>query len=151
MDNGLKKVNQENLTAKVYDQLKNALMSGRFRPGERMAIRPLAEQLGTSPTPVREALLKLISYGALEMKPSHPIVVPMMTKGKYLENRSLRIAVEGLAAETAANIICKSEIEHLKKLHLETKNPAAAKKALENDLIKGGAPLLDYFHSLPHE
>ncbi|MEN8243910.1 MAG: GntR family transcriptional regulator [Thermodesulfobacteriota bacterium] len=221
MNNGLKKVNQENLTTKVYEQIKNALMRGQFYPGDRLAIRPLAEQLGTSPTPVREALLKLISFGALEMKPAHPIVVPTMTRDKYLENRTLRISIEGLAAETAAANIKKKDIDHLKKLHndmvkalragdhqlilaknhsfhmrlcraaamptlvfiaeilwlqigpflnmlqpkkdhqrhiisknhehikiiraLESGNGSAARKALESDLIQGGAPLLDYF------
>ena len=111
MNSGLKKVTQENLTSKVYDQIKNALMRGQFRPGDRMAIRPLAEQLGTSPTPVREALLKLISFGALEMKPAHPIVVPTMTRDKYLENRTLRLSIEGLAAETAAANMKKKDID----------------------------------------
>ena len=221
MDNGLKKVNQENLTTQVYERIKNALMRGQFHPGDRLAIRPLAERLGTSPTPVREALLKLISFGALEMKPAHPIVVPTMTRDKYLENRTLRISIEGLAAETAAANIKKTDIDHLKKIHndmvkahragdhqlilsknhsfhmelckaaamptlvfvaeilwlrigpflnmlrpqkiqqsttgsrehehlkiiraLETGNGTAARKALENDLVQGGAPLLDYF------
>ena len=117
MVNGLKKVSQENLTAKVYERIKNALMRGQFHPGDRLAIRPLAERLGTSPTPVREALLKLISFGALEMKPAHPIVVPTMTRDKYLENRTLRLSIEGLAAESAAAHIKKSGIDHLKKLH----------------------------------
>ena len=119
MNTSLKRISQENLTAKVYDQIKNALMSGQFHPGDRLAIRPLAEKLGTSPTPVREALLKLISYGALEMKPAHPIVVPTMTRERYLENRTLRISIEGLAAETAAVNVKKKDINHLKKLHNE--------------------------------
>ena len=115
----MKKVNQENLTTKVYERIKNALMRGQFHPGDRLAIRPLAEQLGTSPTPVREALLKLISFGALEMKPAHPIVVPNMTRDKYLENRTLRLSIEGLAVEATATDKKKSDIDHLKKIHNE--------------------------------
>ena len=46
----------------------------------------LAEKMGTSTTPVREALLKLVSYGALDMEPAHPITVAVLNKEKYLEN-----------------------------------------------------------------
>jgi DNA-binding GntR family transcriptional regulator len=59
----LKKIPQDNLMSRVYQEIKTALTAGRFKPGERLPIRKLAQQLGTSPTPVREALQKLVSYG----------------------------------------------------------------------------------------
>ena len=119
MASDLGKINRDNLTTQVYQQIKEAIMSGYFQPGERLPIRTLAEQMGTSITPVREALLKLVNFGALEMKPAHPIAVPVLTKEKYLENRTIRIAVEGLAAAEAAKKIKKRQFSRLSKLNDE--------------------------------
>jgi DNA-binding GntR family transcriptional regulator len=109
----LSKISRDNLTIKVYQQIKEAIMSGHFQPGERLPIRQLAEKTGTSITPVREALLKLVSYGALEMKPAHPITIPILSKAGYLENRAIRIVNEGLAAAEAARRIDKTQLDRL--------------------------------------
>ncbi|MBU4316887.1 MAG: GntR family transcriptional regulator [Proteobacteria bacterium] len=130
---GLKKICKDNLTNKVYQQIKEAIMSGRFQPGERVPIRQLAEKMGTSTTPVREALLKLVSYGALEMKPAHPIVIPVLDKKGYLENRAIRVVNEGLAAAEAARRITKRQLSKLIKLNEEMIN--AAKENRFNDSI----------------
>ena len=128
-----KKIKTDNLTNKVYQQIKEAIMSGRFQPGERLPIRPLAEKMGTSATPVREALLKLVSYGALEMKPAHPITVPVLDEKGYLENRAIRVVNEGLAASEAAKKITKRQLLKLKKLNDDMIQ--AAKEHRFNDSI----------------
>jgi DNA-binding GntR family transcriptional regulator len=122
----LNKISPENLTTKVYQQIKEAIMAGRFQPGERLPIRQLAEKMGTGITPVREALLRLVSYGALEMKPAHPIAIPVLNKEKYLENRTIRIANEGLAAAEAALKINSRELKRLKKINEEMREMALA-------------------------
>lgn len=119
--------------SRVYQEIKTALTAGRFKPGERLAIRTLAQQLGTSPTPVREALLKLVSYGALEMAPAHPITVPILTKARYLENRTIRIVNEGLAAAEAASRITSTHLEKLKTLNAEMIN--AYRNGLYGDVL----------------
>ena len=125
---GLKKISKDNLTSQVYQQIKEAIMSGRFQPGERVPIRQLAEKMGTSATPVREALLKLVSYGALEMKPAHPIAIPVLDKKGYLENRSIRVVNEGLAAAEAAKRITKRQLNKLIKLNDEMIKAAKANR-----------------------
>ena len=115
----LKRIPQDNLMSRVYQEIKTALTAGRFKPGERLAIRKLAQQLGISPTPVREALLKLVSYGALEMAPAHPITVPVLTKARYLENRTIRIVNEGLAAFEAAKKIGRAQLDILENINAE--------------------------------
>ncbi len=134
----LKKVTRSNLTSQVYEEVKNALMTGRFLPGERLSIKDIAEKMGTSQTPVREALLRLVSYGALEMKYSHPILVPVLNKERYLENRAIRIVNEGLAAETAAKKIDPADLDRLWKIN---QTMLAAKKAgrFKEVLIKNHA------------
>jgi DNA-binding GntR family transcriptional regulator len=111
------KIKKENLTEKVYQQIKEAIMSGRFLPGERVPIRRLAEGVGTSVTPVREALLRLVSYGILELKPAHPITIPVLTKKEYLENRTLRIVNEGLGAAEAARKITRAQLNRLIRIN----------------------------------
>ena len=224
MTTPLNRINRDNLTNQVYQQIKEAIMSGHFQPGERLPIRKVAEQLGISITPVREALLKLVSFGALDMKPAHPITVPILNKEIYLENRTIRIAVEGLAAAEAARKIKKRQLNRLAKIDdemikaaktdrfqesigknylfhielckasempalleiveilwlkigpslnilrkpikkesgkarsnyhrqilnaLEKRDPGAAKTAMEQDLIQGGASILTYFEQQP--
>jgi DNA-binding GntR family transcriptional regulator len=129
----LKKICTENLTGKVYQQIKEAIMSGRFQPGDRVPIRQLADKMGTSTTPVREALLKLVSYGALEMKPAHPIAIPVLDKKGYMENRAIRVVNEGLAASEAARRITKRQLNKLVKLNDEMIK--AAKENRFNDSI----------------
>jgi len=113
----MKKLYRENLTSRAYEGIKDALMKGRFHPGEKLGIRDLARKMGTSPTPVREALLQLVSSYALEMRPGHSVTVPVLTKERYIEIRTMRIALEGLAAEQAARRISKERIGHLEKIH----------------------------------
>lgn len=93
------------LTAYIEDQLRAQLMCGALRPGERLVTRPLAQQLGTSPTPVREALLKLVAAGALDAAPAQSFQVPVVTRERYLEMSRIRKALEGLAAEEATQRI----------------------------------------------
>jgi GntR family colanic acid and biofilm gene transcriptional regulator len=133
LDFEIQKLHRENLTTRAYEGIKDALMKGQFRPGEKIGIRELARQMGTSPTPVREALLQLVSSHALEMKPAHSVTVPVLKKARYLEVRTLRITLEGLAAEQAAEKISTGKIEELKCIHAaltEAKTSGNYKEAL---------------------
>jgi GntR family colanic acid and biofilm gene transcriptional regulator len=90
------------LSGFVEATLKQGLLEGRLKPGERLVTRDLAVRLGTSLTPVREALLKLVAAGALESAPAQAFTVPVVTARQYAEIADIRRAVEGLAAERAA-------------------------------------------------
>jgi len=85
----------------VERSLKQALVEGRLRPGERLVTRDLAARLGTSPTPVREALLRLVAGGIVMAAPSQSFQVPVLDAARYLELADIRRALEGLAAERA--------------------------------------------------
>ena len=138
MATDLGKINRQNLTTQVYQQIKEAIMSGYFQPGERLPIRTLAEKMGTSITPVREALLKLVNFGALQMEPAHPITVPVLNREKYLENRTIRIAVEGLAAAEAAKNIKKRQLAQLSKINDEMRK-AGREGRFEESIAKNYA------------
>lgn len=97
--------------------LKQAIQEGRLRPGERLVTRHLAASLGTSPTPVREALLKLVAGGVLEGTSSQSFRVPVLDSARYIELSDIRRALEGLAAERATCRIGPSEIEGLRAIN----------------------------------
>ncbi len=94
--------------------LKRRLIEGMLRPGERLITRDIAAQLGTSITPVREALLKLVAAGVLHAAPSQSFQVPVLRADEYLEIADIRREVEGLAAERAAACIDSAGIARLR-------------------------------------
>ena len=103
-------IEQRNLSARTYVALKDALIAGNFRPGQRLLMQDLAEQLGTSVTPVREACMRLVSERGLEVRSGRFVTVPDLTMARYIEIRTIRIELEGLAAEFAAKYITRAEL-----------------------------------------
>lgn len=109
----MKPVAKENLSAQLYTQLRSALMEGLFSPGERLTISGIAEEFGTSITPVREAIFRLVSERALEMRAATSVNVPPLDPAKLREVQRIRIELEGSAAARAAEIITPAEIGKL--------------------------------------
>lgn len=116
-NNAVGLVGRDNLTARVFGELRLALMEGRFRPGHRFKIRELAETMGVSETPIREALMQLVRARVLDMQAGRSIEVARLSAAQYEELRGIRILLEGLAAERAATRISKADIANLKKYH----------------------------------
>lgn len=111
------RVGRDNLHARAYLMLRKALMAGRFRPGQRLLLKPLAEELGVSVTPVREALLRLASEHGLVPHQSRTMMVPVLSVARFREIRDIRIELEGRAAEAAANNISSHDVFALEKMH----------------------------------
>lgn len=109
----------EPLRERAYRRIKKAIMTGTFKPGEIITIRGAAEGLGTSATPVREALRQLVAERALEIRSNRSVAVPVMTAEKYRELVEIRSALEGMAAEKAARRITAAQVERLKRLNRE--------------------------------
>lgn len=101
------------LGSNVYSQLRNALITGGLKPDDRLRIRELAAQLGTSVTPVRDAILQLAKEKALVLKTPKDIRVPVLDREAYLEIRTLRFNLEGLGAEAAANVATEADITRI--------------------------------------
>ncbi|GJD52433.1 HTH-type transcriptional regulator McbR [Methylobacterium crusticola] len=90
------------LGTRVYDALRSLLIAGELAPGERLSLRRVADQLGTSMMPVREAVSRLVADEALEVLPNRAVSVPLMDAAKFRELTRVRIAIEGFAVEEAA-------------------------------------------------
>ncbi len=115
--NGPPDIQSQSRSAQIYQRLKYELMSARLRPGDRLKIRDLAQSLGTSETPVREALLQLVRDGALEMKPGYYIRVRRLTLHEYMELREIRLLLEPHAAVRALPHIDDAFIADLEQRH----------------------------------
>lgn len=103
------------LADSVYQSLRQAIKSGRYKGGARVRERDLALELGVSRTPVREALLRLVSRGLLASAPGG-LVVRELTRREVLELYASREVIEGGAAGFAAQYASPSEIANLQHL-----------------------------------
>lgn len=131
----LRQIETENLSARVYGRIRRALIDGQFEPGERLRISALAADLGTSITPVREAIFRLVSEQALEMKAATAIHVPLLDSARLKEIQLIRMELEGAAAARAAQRITDKQIRRLELIQEEFIEAAASnpkKASLKN-------------------
>lgn len=105
------------LSEQVYARLRGALMRAELKPHQRLKVRDLAQQMGTSETPVREALFQLAHEGAIEIKPRYYIRVRRLTMAEYTEVRDIRMVLEPMAAERALPRIDAATIDQLAATH----------------------------------
>ena len=83
----LPKLQRNTLNEAVYQQLKQALMTGRIAPGSTMTIRSLAASFGVSLMPVREALRRLVAEHVLVLQPNRSVALPVITRERFRELR----------------------------------------------------------------
>lgn len=132
----LQKLDVPTLQEKVYAELRDALISGLFDPGDVLTIRKLAADFGTSPMPVREALHRLVSEHALEYVGRRVIRVPLVSPETMTDLMRTRMLIEGEAAALAAKWITNEEIALLRKINAGIETAGAkgqAKKVLESN------------------
>jgi DNA-binding GntR family transcriptional regulator len=97
------------IQARVRESILQAVLCGSIQPGQRLCVQTLAEALGVSITPVREALGSLAGDGVLDLLPGGTAIVPVMTRTALEEWLWLRRAIEsqlferGLERKTPAD------------------------------------------------
>jgi DNA-binding GntR family transcriptional regulator len=100
------------LQAQAYAQLREALMNGRFLPGQAITVRAAAAALGTSPMPVRGALQLLEAEGALVARDQRrTLMIPSLSRAELAELRDIRVLLEGHAAARAAEHVTPTELK----------------------------------------
>jgi DNA-binding GntR family transcriptional regulator len=108
---------RDTLRLRVYRALARGLMGGMFTPGEAVSLRTLAARLGTSAMPVREAVSRLIAERALMMLPNRSVIIPRMTRERFLELTRIRQKLEGELAEIACVKATAADIEDLARIN----------------------------------
>jgi DNA-binding GntR family transcriptional regulator len=100
----------------VYRRLRERILFGGFQPGRAVTLRGLAEELGVSPMPVREAVRRLIAERALAMQGNGRVLVPLMTRDKFEQVLFARSAIEPELAARALARLTPDDIEALAKI-----------------------------------
>lgn len=113
----LEVVAHETMAGKVYQQLREAIMSGRFAPGLPLSLRSVAEAVGSSTMPVRAALTRLQTEGALVDGPGRALMVPPITLELVEELRDVRIALEGCVAQRAATRMSDAHLKAVQDIY----------------------------------
>ena len=99
----------------VFNTLRQAILRGELKPGERLMEIQLANKLGVSRTPIREAIRKLELEGLVLMIPRKGAEVAEITEKSLKDVLEIRRALEDLAVRLACEKITKEEIKELKK------------------------------------
>jgi DNA-binding GntR family transcriptional regulator len=94
-----------NLAEQVLDRLRAAIQEGRYVPGQRLIESDLMGDFGVNRGPLREALRRLGTEGAVELIPNRGAVVRRFSKKELANLFKIRAALEGLAARLAAERI----------------------------------------------
>ena len=100
----------------VCETLRDAIRKGVLAPGERLMEIQLAEELGVSRTPVREAIRKLELEGYVIMMPRRGTYVANLSIRDVNEVFEIRTSLDSLASGLAAERITDEELEHLQRL-----------------------------------
>jgi DNA-binding GntR family transcriptional regulator len=107
--------NYKPLREMVFESLREAIIQGRLRPGERLMEIQLAEEMGVSRTPVREAIRKLELEGFVVMVPRKGAYVAGISVKDIVDIFEVRAALEGLAAGLSAERITDEEMDQLER------------------------------------
>lgn len=114
------------LTAQVTDMLRAAVTSGEMRPGEHYSAIGLAEKLGVSRTPVREALQMLEKEGIVRIEKNRGVRVIQMSLDEIVQIFQIRIILEPPAAARGAEAATDADLEHIQNLHGKILDAAAS-------------------------
>ena len=129
----------------VFETLREAIINQTLKPGERLMEIQLAEEMGVSGTPVREAIRKLELEGLVVMVPRKGAYVAGISMKDIHEVYELRSALEALAASLAAVRITDEELEEMERQMVRE-----AKETEENNL-QGIVSIDTTFHDLLYQ
>jgi DNA-binding GntR family transcriptional regulator len=119
--------NRSNLREQIKDVILQRILDGDYQPGARLVETRIAQELGVSQAPVREALRDLEQLGCIVHEPFRGCSVRAFSAHELLEAFPVRAALEALAARLAAERMTEDELLELDEL-LETMRTAAARE-----------------------
>lgn len=124
----------------VFNTLRRAILKGDLKPGERLMEIALADRLGVSRTPIREAIRKLELEGLVVMAPRKGARVASITERDLNDVLEVRKGMETLAIKLACKRITEEELEKLEEIEMKFQ------KMIENDDLTGMAETDVAFH-----
>ena len=109
---------------RAYAALRAALLAGKYPPGERVVLRQVADDLGISLTPVRDAVNRLIAERVLErggLGPAGAAMVPLLDEDQFNQLMTVRASLEPVAAAAAAALVTPRQIDEIEAFLVEMK------------------------------
>ncbi len=100
----------------VYEQIYDAILNGRFKPGERLVLEDLAAEFGTSRTPLREAIRRLQTEGLVDFEPHRGAVVADLSIPELIELYHIRAVLDGLATRLAVENLSEEDLAELESI-----------------------------------
>jgi DNA-binding GntR family transcriptional regulator len=104
------------LHTNVHEELSRRFITGKLTPGSTLSTRGIAEELGVSQTPVREALSRLAAEGAVQIRSKRKIVIPAMSADRFKDLLRCRELLEPEAAMIALPFIDAKRLRRLEKI-----------------------------------
>ncbi|MFD8381313.1 GntR family transcriptional regulator [Streptomyces sp. NPDC059679] len=111
---------------RVRDALENAVIDGRYRPGERLDPAQLEREYGCSRTPIREALQALERSGLVQIRPKRGTFVTELSISELAERFEVMAELEGMAARLSARRIERESLDELERALQECVKHATA-------------------------
>ncbi len=124
----------------VFTTLRQAILKGELQPGERLMEIQLAEKMGVSRTPIREAIRKLANEGLVTMIPRKGAIVAGISEKMLRDVLQVRMTLEKMAYECAFGNITDEDIEQMRRAEAEFE------EAVENGDLVGIAEADERFH-----
>ncbi len=136
----VRRLQRSNLSEGAYLEVRKALLSDRYSPGDRIGVEELRRELGVSRTPVWDALNRLEVEGIVEIVPRRGVFLLTFSAEKARELYLVREALEGMAARLAAEDLTQRHEELLRK------SVDAQAACLEKGDVEGYADATIKFH-----
>lgn len=109
------KKRMENLSARIYHEIKNLILCNEIMPGQKLHHQELSDRLGVSRTPVREALTRLVQEGYVSLLPNRGFICKEIRMQEAEEYYDLREALEAFAVEKACERLHSEALETLRR------------------------------------
>lgn len=132
----------QTLREKILETIREAILKGELKPGEKVAEPELADRFGISRTPIREAFRQLESEGYLTVIPRKGAVVTALSERAVEEFYAIKSILEGYAAQMAAENLAEKDLEKLEAINERLQNLAD-----END-VKSFFRVHNEFHEV---
>lgn len=136
------------LRARVYQALREALVSGELAPGQRLIVQALAARLGVSRTPVREALQRLEDEGLVETSPRALTRVSPLNARAAREAFPVVAALHALAVRSGVPHLTAADLEAMRAANAELASAILATSLSDPDSVARAIQADDRFHGV---
>lgn len=111
------KTENKSLTTVIFEKIRDDILNGKYKKGEKIVEAKLADEFNVSRTPVREALKQLELDDLVENIPNRGVVVKGISKQDIIDIFTIRLAIEGIAIEWAIERMDEEDLQKIKEIY----------------------------------